>query len=454
MSSELRALPSVNDLLLQVEDLLLCEGRNRLLQSARQTLDAARDAIKAGGRAPNLDTLVQALRARLGRLGATRPGGRVINASGVVLHTNLGRAPMSDAAQQAMLVAAGDYSPLEFDLESGERGRRGAEVEALLREITECESALVVNNCAAATMLMLAALARGHGVAIARGQLVEIGGGFRVPEIMQQSGAQLLEVGTTNRVRLSDYETALASDGCCGALVVHPSNFKMLGFVEEVALPALSAIVKRPAAWLMHDLGSGALVDTARYGLSHEPMVQESIEAGVDVVCFSGDKLLGGPQAGILAGKAETLARIRKHPLARAMRADKTTLAALAATLGHFARGEHERAIPVLRMLATPLDVLQQRAAALAVALGPWAAGRGLSLACIAGESTVGGGSLPGETLPTALLSIDGSRASDLAAELRAQRTPVIARIHDGRVLLDPRTVLDDAALMDALANC
>lgn len=473
IAARLRQLPSVNELLQQADGLLASEGHVRTVQALRAALDAARAELKQGASLPNAAEIIANAQASL-PAATSEQALPLINATGVILHTNLGRAPLSVAAQQAMLAAAQDYSPLEFDMVSGQRGRRGAHVEQLLCEITGAEAALVVNNCAFATLLMLSALAAGQGVLISRGQLVEIGGGFRVPDVMKQSGATLIEVGTTNRVHRRDYEDATEDGGRetddrpptpVGAILrVHSSNFKIVGFTSEVSLEemvdvAQHASVRRPpsSVVVLDDLGSGALYDTAQFGLSHEPMVQESVKAGADVVALSGDKLLGGPQAGILVGKRAAIERCRKHPLARASRADKFTLAALEATLLHHARGEATREIPIVRMMAQTQAAIRGRAERLQIALRDWAAERGVALALLEGESTVGGGSLPGETLPTVVL---GMRPSDhrppttaeaLLAELRTMR--VIARIKDNQVLLDLRTVLDDAALIARFAN-
>jgi len=442
-----RDLPSVNEMLQDVGDLVLREGHARTVAAVRAALDDARAALRSGGRPPERAEIAAWARARLAPA-QPRP---LVNATGVVLHTNLGRAPLSAAAQQAMQAAAAGYTPLEFDMETGERGRRGAALEDLLCEVTGAQAALVVNNCAAATVLMLAAHAAGRGVVVARGQLVEIGGGFRVPEIMRQSGARLIEVGTTNRVRAFDYAQAIAENADVAALLrVHASNFKMIGFVEDVDVAGLSAAARagRPVA-VLDDLGSGALIDTAQFGLAHEPTPQESLRGGADVVAFSGDKLLGGPQAGVLLGGRDAIERCRRHPLARAFRADKLTLAALQATVLHYARGEAVREVPVLRMLAATPAQLQVRAEAVRTALGSWAAARGVRIEIVDAQSTVGGGSLPGETLPTRALALTSSSAATLHAELRARG--VIARIHDGRVLLDLRTVGEDGVLVESV---
>jgi L-seryl-tRNA(Ser) seleniumtransferase len=447
MSNPFRLLPSVNDLLQELSDVLPREGHVRVVAALRAELEDARAELRAGGAPPARVELAARARVRL----ASAYARGLVNATGVVLHTNLGRAPLSAAAQQALLAAAADYTPLEFDVASGERGRRGAALEDLLCEATGAQAALVVNNCAAATVLMLAAHAAGRGVVVARGQLVEIGGGFRVPEIMRQSGARLIEVGATNRVRASDYAQAVVEHADAAALLrVHASNFKMIGFVSEVDVVGLAAVARAGrAVAVLDDLGSGALIDTAQFGLAHEPMPQESLRAGADLVAFSGDKLLGGPQAGVLLGTRDAVERCRRHPLARAFRADKFTLAALYATVLHYARGEAVREVPVLRMIAASPGEIEARARAVQRALEAWAAARGVQMEIIDAQSTVGGGSLPGETLPTRALALAAAAPAALQAELRARG--VIARVHNGRVLLDLRTVLDDDALAAAV---
>jgi L-seryl-tRNA(Ser) seleniumtransferase len=316
--------------------------------------------------------------------------------------------------------------------------------EALLARLTGAQAAVVVNNNAAAVLLTLTALARRRAVVIARSQLVEIGGGFRVPDVMKQSGARLVEIGTTNRVHLSDYEAALEQKPIL-FMRAHRSNFRIVGFTSEPGLAEIADVAHRAGIALVDDLGSGSLLDTARYGLGHEPMVQESLADGADLVCFSGDKLLGGPQAGIVIGRADLVAKLKKHPLARAIRADKLCLAALSATLLHYLMDEAEREIPIWRMISAPVEALQTRAQAWADTLGQGEV--------IAGESTVGGGSLPGETLPTFLLALDARSANRLLARLRQSNPPIIARLQDDRVVLDPRTVLSEqeAALLSAL---
>jgi L-seryl-tRNA(Ser) seleniumtransferase len=357
----------------------------------------------------------------------------VINATGVIIHTNLGRAPLSAAAQEAIREVAAQYNTLEFDLESGKRGSRLRHASELLAILTGGEAALVVNNTAAALVLLLSALALGKEVIISRGQLVEIGGGFRVPEVMEQSGAKLVEVGATNRTRPADYVKAITPNTAL-LMRAHASNFKQIGFVEQVDLGEMATIAHAHGLLLVDDLGSGALLDTTVYGLEHEPTVQESIAAGADLVTFSGDKLLGAPQAGILVGKKDLIDLLKAHPLARAVRADKLCLAGLVATLDHYRRGEAERTVPIWRMVAMPMDALRATATRWAEAVGG---------TVVEGQSAVGGGSLPGETLPTCLLVLDVPSVDGFAARLRAGVTPIIARISEGRVLFDPRTVLD-----------
>jgi len=448
--SSLRQVPSV-DSLLQTEgigQLIPSYGRPLVLQAIREVLDEVREelsrpaTVRNGSSVPSADIILARAESLLRAL--TRPALRpVINATGVILHTNLGRAPLSAATVTAIRDASG-YTPLEFDIQTGKRGSRFVQAESLLKRLTHAEAALVVNNNAAAVLLVLSALAARKKVAISRSQLVEIGGGFRVPDVMKRSGAKLLEVGTTNKVRLADYEGALTESA---ALVMraHQSNFKIIGFTEEPALGEIALLAHRFGVPLVDDLGSGAVLDTAKYGLAHEPTVQESLYAGADVVCFSGDKLLGGPQAGIILGRAELLVKIKKHPLARAVRADKTCLAALSATLLHYLKDEAESEIPVWRMIAAPLRELERRAEA-------WKTAAGVGEVVLS-ESTVGGGSLPGEVLPTRVLSIAVPQPDKFLARLRLGDPPVIARTENDRLLLDPRTVLreQDAALAAAL---
>jgi L-seryl-tRNA(Ser) seleniumtransferase len=434
MTDRLRALPSVDALLRDpaAAALLTLYGRDSVLAALRAALEEQRERLRAHEPAAVdasaiLSEAVESLRADF--TPTLRP---VINATGIIIHTNLGRAPLSQAAQAAISAAAGQYSTLEFDLESGKRGSRLIHAERLLQQVTGAEAALVVNNNAAALVLLLSALALGKEVVISRGQLVEIGGGFRVPEVMEQSGARLVEVGTTNRTRLSDFERAITPQTAL-FMRAHSSNFKQIGFVEQPALPDLARLAHERGLYLVDDLGSGALLDTAAFGLEHEPTVQESLSAGLDLIAVSGDKLLGGPQAGLLLGRRAIIDQLKRHPLARAVRADKLCLAGLAATLDHYRRGEALTHIPIWQMIARPLESIRAQAEAWRAQVGG---------AVIEGLSAVGGGSLPGETLPTALLALAHPAPDAALARLRAADPPVIARIADDRLLFDPRTVL------------
>jgi len=469
-TSTLRRLPSV-DRLLQEEAMraLVAEyGHAAVVEAIRAALDEARQAIQAGAQVPGQAALLQAIIAQAEAL--WRPTLRpVINASGVIIHTNLGRAPLSREALAAMQAVGSGYSNLEFDLPSGERGSRYSHVVGLLARLVGAESALVVNNNAAAVLLALSALAKGQEVIVSRGQAVEIGGGFRIPDVLRQSGARLVEVGTTNRTRLADYEAAIGPR-TAALLRVHTSNFRLIGFTESVPLSDLVALGQRHHLPVLDDLGSGALLDTAAFGLGHEPMVQESIAAGASLVCFSGDKLLGGPQAGIIVGQQALVEKLRRHPLARAVRVDKATLAGLQATLRHYLRGEATTQVPVWRMIALSLADIDARAGAWAARLGEW----GVPASVVDGQSTVGGGSLPGETLPTKLVVVASDekgtdkgdrgnrgargtrgkeRVEEVARRLRTGEPPVVGRIERGLLLLDPRTVLpeEEAGLLAAL---
>ncbi|MGE5333092.1 MAG: L-seryl-tRNA(Sec) selenium transferase [Nitrososphaerota archaeon] len=474
-ATALRALPSVDVVVHALMAALAAHGdppapQSRLGWAARASVQDARDALLNGQPTEtSLAALVEHAAARLERARAATPA-PVINATGVIINTNLGRAPLSDAALEAIAGVAAGYSALEYDLERGSRGSRQTPVRSLLREVVGAEDALVVNNNAAAILLALSTLAVGREVIIARGELVEIGGGFRIPDVLRQSGARLVEVGTTNRTRASDFEAALTPETAL-LLSVHPSNYRIIGFTASPSLRELAEIAHQHHLPLIHDLGSGALLRTERWGLSHEPMPQESLAAGADLVCFSGDKLLGGPQAGILAGKAELLSHIERHPLMRAVRIDKLTLAALAATLRAYRDGAAEREIPVWRMITTPVAQIKARAEQWVTAIRQ----TGADAEAQEGLSTIGGGSLPGETLPTwhcAIAPATGLRqaanppdtAADdavatLAARLRNGATPVVARVQRNRLLLDPRTVFPEQdsslllALRDALAN-
>ncbi len=449
----LRQLPGVDTLLNGPGGSELIEryGHELSVTAVRFVLEETRKTIFDGAtQVPDAtDILAEADLQIKGLIAPTlRP---VINATGVIIHTNLGRAPMSSAAIASVRAAASGYSSLEYDLESGQRGSRSIHAEKLLIQLTGSEAALVVNNNAAAVLLMLTALCQGKEVIISRGQLVEIGGGFRVPDVMAQSGARLVEVGTTNRTHLLDYAKAVTEE-TAAILVAHHSNFKIIGFTSEPTLDELAQLAKEKKLLLLYDQGSGALANTSPYGLDHEPTVQEGISAGVDIVCFSGDKLLGGPQAGILCGREELIAALKKHPLARALRADKMCLAALSATLARFLTDRVELEIPVWQMISRPLDEIEIQA-------GEWATFlqvRGFVVNVVAGHSMVGGGSLPGTTLPTRLLAISHPSVDQFAAALRKQDPPVIGRIAEDRLLLDPRTVLpgQEQALLGAIIAC
>lgn len=440
--TNLRRLPSIDFLLQSSADLIRAYGRPLTLDALRATLDDIRARFNSPASLqtdPQLalpspaDILAQA-ESRL--LAWTLPTLiPVINASGVILHTNLGRAPLSKATVAAMQAVAQGYSNLEYDLETGKRGSRLIHAEAVLQKLTGAEAAVVVNNNASAVMLTLAALAKGRRAIIARSQLVEIGGGFRMPDVMKQSGAKLVEVGTTNRIHLRDYEEALLEPAGM-VMRAHRSNFKIIGFTEEPDLKDIVGAAHKAGVVVVDDLGSGAFLDTSKYGLAHEPMVQESLAAGVDVVCFSGDKLLGGPQAGIILGKAEWLAKIKKHPLARAVRADKVALAGVTATLLHYLKDEAEREIPIWQMISMKREQVEVRAEAWRERLGQGEV--------VESQSTVGGGSLPGESLPTWALALPVRSPDKFMAVLRASHPPVIARTENERVLLDPRTVLPE----------
>ncbi len=451
MTTGFRDLPSVDAVLSHERMRRLAERNSRqaVLDLVREELDLARRVVGSGERAPAVDEVVSAVEERAADRWRPWPG-PIINATGVVLHTNLGRAPLSDAALRAVEQASRGYSDLELDLETGRRGSRQARISRLVRQATGAPAALAVNNNASAVMLGLATVAAGREVIVSRGEAVEIGGGFRIPDVLRQGGAKLVEVGTTNRTYVEDYEAAITVD--TGALLsVHASNFRVSGFTHAPGLEELVRLGAKNGIPVLHDLGSGCLLDTADFGLAHEPMPQESVGAGVSLAFFSGDKLLGGPQAGIIVGEETLVGRVSRHPLARAVRIDKMGMAALGATLLHYIRDEATREIPIWRMIAQSGEVLAARAAR-------WAEALGHTAKVVGGHSTIGGGSLPGEVLPTSLVSIDGDPyggAETLARGLRAGPPPVLGRIEDERVLLDPRTVLheQDEALLRVVSG-
>ena len=416
-------------------------GRGTVLGAAREALEAGRRAVAGGGSVPGVEELAARVAGELDGRWARRTR-RVVNATGVVLHTNLGRAPLSAAAREAVAEAAG-YASVEYDLVAGTRGRRGAAAEALLGEATGAEAGLVVNNAAGALLLALGGLARGREVVVSRGELIEIGGEFRLPQIMEAAGVVLREVGTTNRTHLRDYAAALGADTGL-VLAVHPSNYRVEGFATRPALAELAALAAERGLPLLHDVGSGLLHGE----LGDEPSVAASLRAGADLVLFSGDKLLGGPQAGLVVGRAGLVGRLARHPLARAVRADKLTLAALEATLADHLAGRRDQ-LPVWRALLLTAAELEPRAAAVAAAVGPVASLR-------SGTSVAGGGSLPGEGLESVLVVVDPSPAGATAvlARLRSGDPPVVARVERDRVVVDLRTVPpeQDALVARALA--
>lgn len=452
----LRELPSISSLLADGQIRAASPWSTDVLTAfLRVALARERQAHQRGDPIPDGDLrsrLIDELR------GQDRPRlAKVLNATGVIVHTNLGRSPVSRAAAEAMREAAASAVALEVELETGRRGGRMAEIGSLMRALTGAEATVVVNNNAGAVLLVLAALAAGREVVLARGEAVEIGGGFRIPEVLRQSGARLVEVGTTNRTYPMDYAEAVTVD-TAAFLKVHPSNFAISGFTRSATVEELAPIAKAHGLSLIEDLGSGALLDTARFGLRHEPTIEESLHAGATVVTASGDKLFGGPQAGIICGDARSLQRIERHPLARALRADKTCLAGLAATLRHYARDEAVEAIPVWQQIGATLEQLRTRATTMQVALRR----SGVVCSVVETRSTVGGGSLPGETLPSIAVAI-GSAADEraqssvdaLARRLRLGQPSVFGRIEADQLLLDLRSVLpdDDHALIDVVVK-
>jgi L-seryl-tRNA(Ser) seleniumtransferase len=459
-----RLLPSVDELLKSAEmaALLAREGQPAVTESVRAVLASVREQISAGtlGNREAAELAVANLAAAVARhlesslQFSLKP---VINATGVILHTNLGRAPLANSAIKRIGEVAGGYSNLEFDAAAGERGKRDVHVERLFSRLLNQETVsgirtVVVNNCAAAVMLALNTLAEGGEVVVSRGELVEIGGSFRVPDVMAKSGAVLREVGTTNRTRLADYERAI-NEKTRLLLRVHRSNFAIIGFTEQPSLDELAALGRKHNIPVMEDLGGGAMVPLRGLGIN-ESGVMDSLRAGVDLVTYSGDKMLGGPQAGLLSGREALIQRMRSNPLFRALRVDKLTYAALEATLMEYVRQNHD-AVPFLRMLRMPPDEVRTRAVAIEEKLRP---ATNLKAEIIAGESLVGGGSAPTSTLPTFLLAItcDALSADELATRLRLGKPAIVARVEEGRVLLDLRTVfgpVEDEGIVRALLN-
>jgi L-seryl-tRNA(Ser) seleniumtransferase len=443
MSDPRSTIPSVDALIGSSDFAALLEryARGRVVEAARGAVDEVRERMgRDEGPEDPSSPLVYATIAEASLGAADVPSlRRVVNATGVVLHTNLGRAPLADVAVAAMVDAARAYSNLEYDLQAGERGSRYAHCVSLLTELTGAEDALVVNNAAAALVLSLTTLAPGAGVAVSRGELIEIGGGFRIPEILERSGARLVEVGSTNRTRVSDYREVLEAGEVQVLLKVHRSNFRIIGFTEEASLEDLAALAGERGVPLIHDLGSGLMVEPERLRLPGEPRPHDSLRAGTDLVAFSGDKLLGGPQAGILLGRAELIARLRNDPMCRALRVDKGTLAGLEATLRLYRDPEQALAqVPVLRMLASDPSELEERAVALAATLTQ----AGVECGAVETAGAVGGGTFPGVELPSWAVQLRGSSAPDLVRALRAGDPPVVGRVLDDALLLDLRTVL------------
>lgn len=444
MADPRSAIPSVDRLVGSAEfaPLLARYPRSRIVDATRAAVTDARDRLGRGERLGDLTdpALYAGVAARwlaAGEAPSLRP---VINATGVVLHTNLGRAPLARTAVDAMVAAAEGYTNLELDLDGGSRGSRYVHCVSLLTELTGAEDALVVNNAAGALVLALNTLALGRSVAVSRGELVEIGGGFRIPEILERSGARLLEVGSTNRTRVEDYGDVLSGTSEPVVLKVHRSNFRITGFTEEASVSMLAQLAHALGGVLLHDLGSGLLVDPARLGLPAEPRPRDSLEAGADLVVFSADKLLGGPQGGVLIGRRALLERIRRNPLCRALRVDKATIAGLAATLRLYRDPETAlREVPVLRMIASDPEALGARAESLAAALRA----RGVDCRAVSTSGAVGGGTFPGTELPSRGIELVLPRSADeLAGRLREGDPPIVARIVDDRIVLDVRTVL------------
>lgn len=450
MKSLYQELPKVDQLLEEdyIKKLIDENSRSLVLDAMRKALDELRDLIKYGSDEDKDQVLaeIKDIKTRIARvLEDTKTHNllKVVNASGVVLHTNLGRAPMTREIMEDMAQVSNGYSNLEFDLKTGERGERYSHIEDLIAEITGAEASLVVNNNAAAVMLILSTLSKDTEVITSRGELIEIGGAFRIPDVCTQSGARLVEVGTTNKTHLRDYEDAITEE-TSAILKVHTSNYRILGFTDGVSASDLLELKKENDIYIIEDLGSGVLIDLSKYGMEYEPTVQDSIKNGVDAVSFSGDKLLGGPQAGIIVGKREIIDRLKRNPMTRALRVNKFTIGALETVLRYYLDEEIAiEKIPVLSMLTISKDKLKAKAED----LGNHLQGLdGFDIKIVETESEVGGGSLPLEKLPSYGLSISHDRCSEVDIErcLRYYETPIIGRIQDERVLLDIRTIFDD----------
>ncbi len=443
MASEFRHLPGVDKILSdsRIASIAAQLPHAVLVDIARDILEQTRAMIAAGKSSPSLDQMVSDIAVRAN--GLLQPSlFRIINASGVLLHTNLGRAPVSNQAAIEMEHISQGYCNLEFDTESGARGSRHVHLERLLCQLTGAEAALVVNNNAAAVLLILTALARRKEVVVSRGQAVEIGGGFRIPDVMRQSGAKLVEVGTTNCTYATDYENAITPQ-TVALLRVHPSNFKISGFTNDVVLEEMQDVASRHNLLLIDDLGSGCFLDVTQFGLAPEPLVQQSVGLGA-LSCFSGDKLVGGPQAGIIAGKKAVIDKLKRHPLARALRLDKIRIAGLEVTLSHYIKEEALLKIPVWMMISASLNQIQRRAIR-------WAKPLGVMARVIDGETMIGGGSMPGGSMPTKLVAIGGYDSGQpqkfahiLNRKLRSYSPAIVGRVDNDILLLDPRTVLPE----------
>lgn len=468
VAAVLGLLPSIDELLgTETAISIISElGRNQTLALARRVTESIRNEIREDhsplfSEQPKLtrDVLLQELVKRLDGACQTARNShlrRVINATGVVIHTNLGRAPLSEKARQAMLEASG-YCTIEYDAESGKRGKRCSNAERLLADLTGAESALIVNNCAAAALLVLSVFARGFEVLVSRGELVEIGGDFRIPDVLTQSGAVLKEVGTTNRTKLLDFEKAI-SERSALILRVHPSNYRIIGFTNKPSIADLADLAHARGLLLYEDAGSGALFDFKEFGLNDEPVISQSLLAGADIVTFSGDKLLGGPQAGLIVGRKELVDKLRKHPLYRAIRVDKIICSALEATLAAYARDTAKDEVPVLNMLSMSAENINDRARSFKAKLeSDPDERREMKIEIISGNSAVGGGAAPDSSPETALISLTHERHSDAQLErlLRLSKPPVITRIMDERVLIDLRTVTEneEVELIDVLRS-
>ncbi len=445
LNLRLRALPSVSSLLNAppVVEAMARYDHARIVAALQRVLSEARDAVRAGGEPPTAESVIE--RALELLRAETRANlRRVVNATGVVLNTNLGRAPLAPQLLEPLAEIACAYSNLEFDLETGKRGSRYAHVEELLCRLTGAEAAVIVNNNAAAVLLVVDTFARGREVVVSRGQLIEIGGSFRIPEVLTASGARLVEVGTTNKTHPEDYERAISPETAM-LMRCHTSNYRIVGFTAEVAPEEMAAIAQRHDVLSVEDLGSGVLVDLSAYGLPKEPTVQETVKAGIDLVTFSGDKLLGGPQSGIIVGKRELIARLKKNHMLRALRQDKVTLAGLEQTLRAYLDPKRAMTeIPTLRMLTRRIEDLRKDAEQLAAPLRQQF-GEELTVTMPEGQSQVGGGSLPATLIPTVLVSLRPRHmdAQSLADRLRRADPPVVTRIEHDAVLLDPRTLLE-----------